>query len=218
METIIEQIYQTGVIPVIEIDNEEQAVPLAQALSNGGLPVAEITLRTPAALAAIRLIARHNPNLLLGAGTVLNISQAQKAVDAGAKFLVSPGLDEDLVIWAQERSIPIFPGAITPTEIMRGVNLNLDLLKFFPAETMGGTKAIKAISDPFPQVRFIPTGGIKQENLVEYLGSEKIFAVGGSWMAKRLMIQEGRFLEIEQMAEQAASVVRRIRNQSGRGH
>jgi 2-dehydro-3-deoxyphosphogluconate aldolase/(4S)-4-hydroxy-2-oxoglutarate aldolase len=208
---VFEQFHLTGVIPVVEIDHAEHALPLAEALANGGLPIAEITLRTEAALEAIQLIARSTSGILVGAGTVINRQQAQAAVAAGARFLVSPGLPEDAVSWALENSIPILPGTITPTEIMRAINLGLNLLKFFPAETMGGLKAIQAISDPFPGVKFIPTGGMRLENMADYLANAKIHAIGGSWMCKRQVIAAGQFDEIERLASQAAGIVREIR-------
>ena len=207
----LESVYNIGVIPVLEIDRAERAVRLAESLLSGGLQIAEITLRTAAALESIRSVAQNVPLVLVGAGTVINLEQAQAACDAGAKFLVSPGLAEKVIIWAQEQHIPIIAGAVTPTEIIRAIDLGLTLLKFFPAEAMGGLKTIKAISDPFPQVGFIPTGGIRQENLEEYLQAEKIHAVGGSWMAKRQAINEGRFDEITRTAKEAGDVIKKIR-------
>lgn len=208
---IFDRFYKIGVIPVLEIDSAERAKPLAESLLAGDLPIAEVTLRTEAALESIRVIAREVSGVLVGAGTVVNREQAEAARDAGARFLVSPGMAEEVVVWAQENRVPILAGAVTPSEMMRGIHLGLDILKFFPAETMGGLKTIKAMSDPFPQLRFIPTGGIRLENLAEYLQAEKIHAVGGSWMAKRTMIAEGRFAEITRMARQASNVVRQIR-------
>jgi 2-dehydro-3-deoxyphosphogluconate aldolase/(4S)-4-hydroxy-2-oxoglutarate aldolase len=209
--SIFDHFYSIGVIPVLEIDSAQRAVPLVEALRAGGLPVAEITLRTDAALESIRLIARDASGVTVGAGTVINREQAQAACEAGAQFLVSPGLMEEVVVWAQENQIPILAGAVTPTEMIRAINLGLDILKFFPAETMGGLPALKAMSDPFPQLSFIPTGGIRLENLAEYLQMKKIHAVGGSWMAKRGMIAEGKFDEIRRMAKEASDLVRRIR-------
>jgi 2-dehydro-3-deoxyphosphogluconate aldolase/(4S)-4-hydroxy-2-oxoglutarate aldolase len=210
-KSIFDRFYSVGVIPVLEIDTEKNAIPLADALLVGGLPIAEITLRTEAALDSIRQIARGRADILVGAGTVVNREQARAAVEAGAQFLVSPGMVEEVIIWARENQIPILAGAVTPTEMIRGINLGLDVLKFFPAETMGGWKAIKAMSDPFPQLRFIPTGGIRLENVAEYLQMEKIHAVGGSWMAKRQMIADGKFDEITRMAKQASDIVKQIR-------
>ena len=210
--SIFDNFYKIGVIPVLEIDSAQHAKPLAESLLAGGLPVAEITLRTDAALESIRVISREVPDVLVGAGTVINQDQAEGARDAGAQFLVSPGIVEEVVIWAQENQIPILPGAVTPTEMIRAINLGLNILKFFPAETMGGLKAIKAMSDPFPQLRFIPTGGIKPENLAQYLQMEKIHAVGGSWMAKRQMIAEEKFDEITRLVKESSELVKEVRN------
>jgi len=208
---IFDHFYKTGVIPVLEIDSALHAKPLAESLRAGGLPIAEITLRTSAALESIRLLAREVPEVIVGAGTVINREQAQAAHEAGAQFLVTPGMVEEVVVWAQEHEVPILAGAVTPTEMIRGIQLGLDILKFFPAETVGGLKAIKALSDPFPQLRFIPTGGVKLENLTEYLQMEKIHAVGGSWMAKRQMVADGNFDEITRLAKEASTLVRQIR-------
>lgn len=208
---IFDHFYKIGVIPVVVIDSAQSARPLAEALLEGGLPVAEITLRTDAALESIRLIAREGTDVIVGAGTVINREQAQAVCEAGAQFLVSPGLVEEVVAWAQENQIPILAGAVTPTEMMRAINLGLNILKFFPAEAVGGLAAIKAMSDPFPQLSFIPTGGIRLENLSEYLQMKRIHAVGGSWMAKRQMIADGQFEEIRRMAKEASDLVKEIR-------
>ena len=208
---LFDQFYKIGVIPVLEIDSAARARPLAEALQAGGLPVAEVTLRTDAALASIRFIARNVVDVLVGAGTVTDRDQAKAAVEAGAQFIVCPGMIEDVVLWAREKQIPVLAGAITPTEMIHGIRLGLDILKFFPAEASGGLKAIKAMSDPFPQLRFIPTGGVNPENLPQYLRNEKILAVGGSWMAKRQMIAEGQFDFITRIAKEASSVVRQVR-------
>jgi 2-dehydro-3-deoxyphosphogluconate aldolase / (4S)-4-hydroxy-2-oxoglutarate aldolase len=211
--SIFDHFYKIGVIPVLEIDSAQHAGPLAEALMAGGLPVAEVTLRTDAALDAIRVMARKVTGVIVGAGTVINREQAAAARDAGAQFLVSPGMVEDVVVWAQENQVPILPGAVTPTEMIRAINIGLNVLKFFPAETMGGLKAMKAFSDPFPQLRFIPTGGIRLENLTEYLQMKRIQAVGGSWIAKRQMIADGRFDEITRMAKEASDMVNQVRRQ-----
>lgn len=210
---IFDQFYKIGIIPVLEIDSDEHARPLAKALLTGGLPIAEVTLRTEAALDSIRVIVREVAEVTVGAGTVIDRAQAQAACEAGAQFLVCPGMIEEVVLWAQENQVPILAGAVTPTEMIRGINLGLNILKFFPAETMGGLSAIQAMSDPFPQLRFIPTGGIRLENAAQYLQHEKIHAVGGSWMAKRQMIAEGRFEEISRMAREASELVKQNRRQ-----
>lgn len=208
---IFEDFYKVGIIPVLEIDSALHAKPLAESLLAGGLPIAEITLRTDAALDSIRAIAREVEGVLVGAGTVINREQAEAACEAGAQFLVSPGMVEEVVEWAQENHVPVLAGAVTPSEMIRGLNLGLNILKFFPAETLGGLKVIKAMSDPFPQLRFIPTGGVKLENVADYLQMEKIHAVGGSWMAKRQMIADGKFDEITRMAKEASDVVKQVR-------
>lgn len=209
--SIFDYFYRIGVIPVLEIDSVHRAKPLAQSLLAGGLPVAEVTLRTDGALESIEIIARDAPEVIVGAGTVMNLEQARTAREAGAQFLVSPGLVEDVIIWARMNQIPILAGAVTPTEMMRGIHLGLDVLKFFPSEVLGGLKAIQAISGPFPQLRFVPTGGIRLEHVTEYLRVENILAVGGSWMAKRQMIAKGKFDEITYMAKQASDIVKQIR-------
>ena len=210
-QSIFDRFFSIGIIPVIEIDSTQRARPLAESLLMGGLPVAEVTLRTEAALESIRIIAREVREVIVGAGTVINREQAEAAVEAGAQFLVSPGIVKDVLLWARENQIPILAGALTPTEMIHGINLGLNILKFFPSETMGGLKALKALSDPFPQLRFVPTGGIRLENVANYLQMEKVHAVGGSWMAKRQMIADGRFDEIRRMAKEASDVVKQIR-------
>jgi 2-dehydro-3-deoxyphosphogluconate aldolase/(4S)-4-hydroxy-2-oxoglutarate aldolase len=210
-QSIFDRFYTVGIIPVLEIDAVERAVPLAESLQSGGLPVAEVTLRTDAALGAIEAIARGLTDVIVGAGTVVNREQAKAAREAGARFMVGPGMIEEVVVWAQENEVPVLAGAITPTEMIHGINLGLEILKYFPAETMGGLNAIKAMSDPFPQLRFIPTGGVKLENAGQYLEHPKIHAVGGSWMAKRKMIMEGQFTEIARLAREASNLVKAIR-------
>ena len=208
---IFNSFYKIGIIPVIEIDSTQRARPLAESLLMGGLPVAEVTLRTEAALESIRIIAREVREVIVGAGTVINREQAEASVEAGAQFLVSPGMVEEVVVWARENQIPMLAGALTPTEMIRGINLGLNILKFFPSETMGGLKTLRALSDPFPQLHFVPTGGIRLENVADYLQMEKVHAVGGSWMARRQMVADGRFDEITHMAKEASDLVKQIR-------
>ncbi|HET6597224.1 MAG TPA: bifunctional 4-hydroxy-2-oxoglutarate aldolase/2-dehydro-3-deoxy-phosphogluconate aldolase [Anaerolineales bacterium] len=209
--SIFTNFYTIGIIPVLEIESARSAKPLAEALLAGGLPIAEITLRTGAALESMRRIAREVPEVIVGAGTVINRDQAEAAREAGAQFLVSPGIVEEVIVWAQEHHVLILPGAVTPTEMIRAIDLGLNLLKFFPAEALGGLSTIQAMSDPFPQLRFIPTGGIKLENAAQYLGNPRIHAVGGSWMAKRQMITDGKFDQIQRMAQEASEIVKQIR-------
>ena len=172
------------VVPVVVINSIEQTLPTMQALCDGNLPVAEITFRTACAEEAIRLATKNFPDMYIGAGTVINVEQCKKAIDAGAKFIVSPGLSKEVAIYCQEKGITYYPGCVTPTEIMEAISLGIKVVKFFPANVYGGLKAIKALDGPFGQIKFLPTGGVSEENLKEFLDCDKIFAVGGSWMMK----------------------------------
>ena len=203
MNQILEQIAQIGIVPVIAIETADDGPALARALLAGGLPVAEITFRTAAGEEAIRRIAKEAPELLVGAGTVLNVDQARRAMDAGAKFIVSPGLDAETVRLCQQSGMPIFPGCATPTEMQAAINLGLTYLKFFPAEQAGGLAYLKAVSAAYPMLRFMPTGGIGPKNLREYLAFEKIFACGGSWMCPKNLINAGEWEKITQLCREA---------------
>lgn len=172
------------IIPVVVIKDVKDTIPTLEALKNGGINCAEITFRTACAAEAIALGVKEFPEMNIGAGTVINLAQAQKAVAAGAKFLVSPGLSSDVAKFAQEIGVPYYPGCVTPTEIMQALELGIDVVKFFPANVYGGLKALKALSGPFPQLKFIPTGGVDLTNLAEFLSFDKIYAVGGSFMMK----------------------------------
>lgn len=210
IKPIFKEIYSRAIIPVVEIERVQLAEPLACTLVEAGLPLLEITLRTPAALAAIQRVRKAYPKITLGAGTILTLEQAKQAASAGADFLVSPGLPHDAVEWALREGIPFLPGAVTPNEILQGLRLGIEVFKFFPAETMGGLTAIKAISDPFPTVRFIPTGGIHTENLAAYLSNERVIAAGGSWLAKRQWINNGQFDQIKAQVKAAMRVVQSL--------
>ena len=172
------------VIPVVVIKEISETVPTLKALRDGGINCAEITFRTACAADAISLGTKEFPDMNIGAGTVINLEQAIKAVESGAKFIVSPGLSISVAKFAKEKSIPYFPGCVTPTEIMQALELGIDVVKFFPANVYGGLKALKALSAPFPQVKFIPTGGVDLSNLAEFISFEKVYAVGGSFMMK----------------------------------
>ncbi len=172
------------VIPVVVIKNIEETIPTLKALKDNGINCAEITFRTACAADAIALGVKELPDMNIGAGTVINLAQAKQAVDAGAKFLVSPGLSADVAKYAAQVNIPYYPGCVTPTEIMAALELGIDIVKFFPANIYGGLKALKALAAPFPQIKFIPTGGVDLTNLKEFLEFEKIYAVGGSFMMK----------------------------------
>ena len=202
-----------GLVPVITIESPRDAVPLAEALLDGGIACAEVTFRTPAAGEAIHGISSTCGELLVGAGTVLTVEQAEQATQAGAQYVVAPGFDPAVVGWCQERNVPVIPGVATPTEISMAVARGLSLLKFFPAEAMGGVQALQALSAPFAGVRFIPTGGITVANLPQYLAQPNVAACGGSWMAKEGMISAGRFAEIARLSRQARAIVHQVRGQ-----
>ena len=180
----LEKLSLAGLVPVIAIDDADDAVPLCKALADGGLPVAEITFRTACAAEAIAQGVKEFPDMHIGAGTVINGEQARKAIDAGASFIVSPGLSAEVAEICKAADIPYFPGCATPTEIMQAISLGITTVKFFPANVYGGLSAIKALSGPFPQVSFLPTGGVDLSNIREFLAFEKIVAVGGSFMMK----------------------------------
>lgn len=211
---IIEKLGQIGLIPVIALDRSEDAVPLARALLAGGIACAEITFRTLAAVEAMRQIAASLPDVLLGAGTVLTVQQAAQAVEAGADYIVSPGFDPAVVDWCLEQKVAVLPGVATPTEIIMALNKGLTTLKFFPAEEIGGIRLLKAFSAPYQEVRFVPTGGINASNLAAYLALPNVAACGGSWVASRPMIAQGRFEEITRLAGEARALVRQARGES----
>ncbi len=209
MKKIWETLGQLGLIPIITIDRPEDAIPLARALLDGGIDCAEITFRTATAPEAIRSITGQFREMFVGAGTVLTMQQAEQAVRSGAHYIVSPGFDATIVDWCLERNIPMLPGVATPTEIMMALKRGVTLLKFFPAEELGGVRMLKALSGPFPGVRFIPTGGINATNLPAYLALPNVVACGGSWMTTRSMIAEGRFDEIARLVGEGRELVRR---------
>ncbi|MGI5896302.1 MAG: bifunctional 4-hydroxy-2-oxoglutarate aldolase/2-dehydro-3-deoxy-phosphogluconate aldolase [Oscillospiraceae bacterium] len=200
---IFEQISKIGIVPVIKIDDADKALPLAGALIKGGLPVAEVTFRTDEAAEAISRIAEKYPEMLVGAGTVLTTAQVDSAVKAGAKFIVAPGFNPSIVKYCQEKGVPMIPGCSSPTDIEAALELGLDTVKFFPAEAAGGLAMIKAMSAPYGNVKFMPTGGISPKNLNEYLSFSKIVACGGSWMVTDALLKEERYDEITALAQQA---------------
>lgn len=211
MNEVVKQLSEIGIVPVVVIEDAKDAVPLARALVEGGLPCAEVTFRTPAAADAIRAMHEAYPDMVVGAGTVLTKEQAMDAKQAGAKFLVSPGLNPDIVRYAQQIGVPMVPGTCTPSDVERALSLGLTDIKFFPAEASGGLNFIKALAGPYVNVRFMPTGGINLQNAREYLAYDKIWAVGGSWMVKKDLIRAGKFDEIEKMVREAADLVREVR-------
>ena len=207
MNPILEELSKIGIVPVIKIDDAKDAVPLAKALLDGGLPCAEVTFRTAAAKDAIAAMSKAFPEMLVGAGTVLTTEQADAAVAAGAKFIVSPGLNPDVVRHCVERNIPIVPGINNPTGIEQALSLGLTTVKFFPAEPSGGVKMIKAMAAPYGNVTFMPTGGVSAENLSQYLSFPKIIACGGSWMVPSDKIATGDFAGIEKLVREAVDTM-----------
>lgn len=210
-EKMNEQIAAFGVVPVVVLNDAKDARPLAQALVEGGLAVAEVTFRTEAAEESIRIMTEAYPDMLVGAGTVLTIEQVDRAVAAGARFIVSPGFDPEIVDYCLEKNIPVYPGTVTPTEVAQAVKRGLTVCKFFPAEQFGGVSTIKALAAPYTMVKFMPTGGVNLKNLREYLGCDKIAACGGTWMVKGDLIREGRFDEIRRITAEAAEIVKEVR-------
>lgn len=211
MEQLIKKISDTGVIPVVKIDNVEDALPLAEALKNGGLACAEITFRTDAAEESIRRISNAYPDFFIGAGTVLSPEQADAAMNAGASFIVSPGLNPEVVKHCKAKGYPIIPGVCTPTEVEAAMALGLTYLKFFPAEAAGGVKMIKAMAAPYTKIKFMPTGGVGVGNLADYLNCKAVYACGGSWMVPADKISEGKFDEIEKLTKEAVELLNKIR-------
>lgn len=211
MNEVLKKIGELGVVPVIAIEDAADAPKLGKALLAGGLPCAEITFRTAAAADAIRAMAAAHPDVLVGAGTVLTVAQAEAAKAAGARFVVTPGFDAAVVDWCIGNEMPITPGVLTPTEINMALNKGLTVLKFFPAEAGGGVKTLKAIAGPYQDVKFIPTGGISATNLADYLSLGSVHACGGSWMVKKQLISGGQFEQITEMCAEAVALAKQIR-------
>ena len=203
--TILERFSNAGIVPVVVIDKAEDAVPTAKALLAGGIDVMEITFRTPAAAQAINAVSKSCPDMLVGAGTILNLDQCRLACEMGAEFIVSPGFDRDVVSYCLENKILTVPGCVTPTEITAAVNMGLDTIKFFPANVYGGLSAMKNLSAPFTGIKFMPTGGINTSNIREYIDAPFINAVGGSWICPRADIAAGNFEKITELCREARS-------------
>lgn len=205
---VMERICAGKIIPVAVIEHAEDAAEAAQALLAGGIGSIEITFRTAAAAEAIALVSSVCPEMLVGAGTVITLEQCRKAAAAGARFIVSPGLDEEVVKWCLSQRIPVIPGCATPTELMRAMKLGLQVVKFFPANVYGGVSAIKALAGPFASLKFIPTGGVNADNLANYLALPQVCAVGGSWMCAKKDINDHQFDRIRELSKQAAAAVK----------
>lgn len=207
--SMLPKLEEKKLVPVVKLDRAEDAKPLGEALCRGGLPVAEVTFRTEAAEESIRRMRKEFPEMLVGAGTVVNVEQAKRAQNAGASFLVSPGIKSDVVEYALNNHIPVFPGACTPSEVMAAQSYGLEVVKFFPAKQYGGLATIKALAAPFPGMRFMPTGGVNADNVLEFLAFDRIIACGGSWMVKDALIKSGRFDEIARLTQEAVSLVKK---------
>ena len=203
MADILKKIHGIGIVPVIALENVEDAAPLAQALCNGGLPVAEVTYRTACAHDAMIEMKKACPQMLVGAGTVLTKEQVDSALDAGAEFIVSPGLNPEIVRYCQEKNVPILPGTANASDIEAALSLGLTAVKFFPAEPLGGIKMISALAAPYTQMKFMPTGGVSPKNMKDYLSNPKIIACGGTWMIDKKAMQEKNFAKIEELTRQA---------------
>lgn len=207
MNRILEQISDIGIVPVVKLDDSSNALTLAKALCDGGLPCAEVTFRTSAAEESIRIMTDGYPDMLIGAGTVLTIEQVDKAVAAGAAFIVSPGLNPEVVRHCIDIGVPVVPGCASPSDIEQAISFGLDTVKFFPAEAAGGIDMIKAMSAPYVNVRFMPTGGINASNINSYLANPKVIACGGSWMVKDSLIRAGRYDEITRLTSEAVRIM-----------
>ncbi len=207
MREIAQSIYECGIVPVVKLEDANLAVLLAKTLMAGGIGCIEVTFRTGAAKQAIRNISQECPDMLVGAGTVLTIAQVEDAVSAGAEFIVTPGFNPSIVAYCVEHEIPVFPGCSTPAAIEGALEMGITDLKFFPAEESGGIRMIKALSAPYSKVRFMPTGGINEKNLNEYMSNEKVLACGGTWMAKEALIKNQNFEEIERLTRNAVKIM-----------
>lgn len=211
MLVVLQLMKKSGFIPVVVLDDTAKALTTANALLAGGVSVMEITFRTAAAADSIKAVSENCPEMLVGAGTVVTLDQCKQALECGAKFIVSPGFDPEVVSWCVERNIPITPGCVTPTEIMAAMKLGLNVVKFFPAGVYGGLKAMKALSAPFGGIKFIPTGGVDAKNLKEYLEAPFVHAVGGSWPCPKKEIAAGNFDAVTALCREASEIVREVR-------
>ena len=211
MNKVLEDLQKIGIVPVVVINDAKDAKPLAEALIKGGLPCAEVTFRTDAAEESIKIISENFPEMLVGAGTVLTLEQADRAVAAGAKFIVSPGLNPKVVEHCVKKGYPVAPGTATPSEMELAMSFGLDVVKFFRAENNGGLSMIKAVAAPYTGLKFMPTGGINATNVRDYLAYDRILCCGGSWMVKGDLIKAGDFAKIEELTREAANIVKEVR-------
>ena len=210
MEKVFDRFHAIGIVPVVVLDDAKDASPLGRVLYEGGLPCAEVTFRTSAA-EAIETMTREYPDMLVGAGTVLTTEQVDRAISAGAKFIVSPGFDPDVVKYCIGKNIPVTPGTQTASEMLGAMKLGLKVVKFFPAENSGGLASIKAVAAALTDLRFMPTGGINARNVRDYLAYDKILACGGSWMVKKDLVKAGKWDELKSLVKEAANIVKEVR-------
>jgi 2-dehydro-3-deoxyphosphogluconate aldolase / (4S)-4-hydroxy-2-oxoglutarate aldolase len=209
MDSLLKQIELFGIVPIATIEDEKKGVPLARILRESGLPVIEVTFRTQAAVRVIEQIAADSSEMLIGAGTILTKEDAKTAISAGARFIVSPGLNPNVVEYCIDKSVTVLPGVFTPTEIQYALEYGLEVVKFFPAEASGGLKYLKAVAAPFGNIKFIPTGGIDQSTLLSYLQFPKVLACGGSWMMQPEMIRTGQFEKIAELTRISVACARK---------
>jgi 2-dehydro-3-deoxyphosphogluconate aldolase/(4S)-4-hydroxy-2-oxoglutarate aldolase len=204
----MEKIKQIGIIPVVVIDELAKAVQIAKALNEGGIPLIEVTFRTECAAEAIKQINAEYPDMLIGAGTVITLKQAENAIKSGAKFIVAPGFNKEIALYCEKKEIPYIPGCITPTEIEMALSVGIKIIKYFPAEAAGGLKMIKALSAPYKDILFIPTGGIDMNNLKEYISFNKVIACGGSFMVTKELIDNEQFNEIKNISQNTVALIK----------
>ena len=211
-EQFYEKLENAALVPVVALNDAKKAVPLSKALYKGGIPAIEVTFRTDAAEEAIKLIAKECPEMFVGAGTVINAKQAETAVKAGAQFLVSPGFVEEVADWAISNNIPYLPGVCTPSDVMNVLLKGLEVMKFFPAEASGGTNMLKNLGGPFPQVKFMVTGGISPKNMEEYIKTKNVIALGGSWVSKSDLIDNNEWDTITELSLEATTKIKKIKS------
>ena len=208
---ILTEIEKTGIVPVVKLNDPQKAIPLCNALLAGGINVAEVTFRTSCAAEVIKTISGTLPEMIVGAGTIINVEQAKTAIECGAKFIVSPGFSKDIVTYCQSQNVPVIPGCITPTEIMQAIECGLEVVKFFPAKEFGGLGAMKSLSAPFGQIKFMPTGGVNLDNLKEFISAKFIVACGGTYMVKDNLINEENYEEITKLSKQSTDIIKEVR-------
>ena len=209
-ETML-KIQETGIVPVVKLNDTSKAIPLCEALLAGGINVAEVTFRTSNAADVIKEISSKCKDMIVGAGTIINVSQAKQAIECGAQFIVSPGFSKEVVEYCQSQNIPVIPGCITPSEIMAAIECGLEVVKFFPAKEFGGLQTMKALSAPFAQIKFMPTGGVNLENLKDFISAKFIVACGGTYMVKDDLINNENYEEITKLSKQSTDIIKEVR-------